>query len=139
VNPTPTKAVLFVDDERSYVELMTQLLSDNLNCPVLGYTRPKDALADLPKLNVAMIVTDYSMPVMNGINFIAAAHATCPAVSAVMITGHQIELAGADFSQVPGLRETLFKPVTWRTLAERIIKHWPDGNPPMLREDTSAL
>jgi len=133
VNPAPPKAVLFLDDERSYVELMTQLLSDHLSCPVLGYTRPKDALADLPKLHVAMIVTDYSMPVMNGISFIAAAHAACPSLNAVMITGHQIELAGADLSHVPGLRETLFKPVTWRTLAQHIIKHWPDDNPPVLR------
>ena len=134
MNPVQPRAVLFLDDEKSYVELMTQLLSDHLNCPILGYTRPKDALADLPKLDVAMIVTDYSMPVMNGIAFIASAYATSPRVHAVMITGHQIELAGADFSHVPGLRETLFKPVTWRQLAEQIIRHWPDNHPPTLRD-----
>lgn len=118
---------------------MTQLLSDNLNCPIVGYTRPQDALADLPRLNVAMIVTDYSMPVMSGIDFLHRAHAVCPQINAVMITGHQIELQGTDFSQVPGLRETLFKPVTWRTLARNIIKHWPDGNPPMMRVDTPSI
>ena len=135
MNPVQPKAVLFVDDEKSYVELMTQLLSDHLNCPIHGYTRPQDALADLPRLDVAMIVTDYSMPVMNGIAFVASAKARCPRLNAVMITGHQIELAGADFSQVPGLREMLFKPVTWRQLAQRIIQHWPDDNPPTLRAD----
>lgn len=139
MNAAPPRAVLFLDDEKSYVELMTQLLSDNLNCPIVGYTRPLEALADLPRLNVAMIVTDYSMPVMSGIAFLHRAHAVCPRINAVMITGHQIELDGTDFSEVPGLRETLFKPVTWRTLARHIIKHWPDENPPMMRVDLPSI
>ena len=130
---------MFLDDEQSYVQLMTQLLSDNLDCPILGYTRPHEALADLPRLDVAMIVTDYSMPVMNGIDFLHRAHAVCPQLAAVMITGQRIELADQDLSHVPGLRATLFKPISWRTLAENIIKHWPDVNRPALKADTASI
>lgn len=133
--PSVPKAVLFLDDEQSYVELMTQLLSDNLDCPVLPYTRPHAALAALPRLDVAMIVTDYSMPLMNGIDFLYRAHAVCPQIAAIMITGHRIELEDKDLSHVPGLRTTLFKPISWRMLAENIIKHWPDANPPVLKAD----
>ncbi|MDD2764746.1 MAG: response regulator [Opitutaceae bacterium] len=133
--PTP-RAVLFLDDEQSYVDLMTQLLSDNLNCPILAYTRPQEALAALSRQDVALIVTDYSMPAMNGIDFLVRAHAACPQVAAIMITGHQIELAGQDLSHVPGLREMLFKPIRWRLLAETIIRHWPDGNPPRWKGTT---
>ncbi len=133
------RTVLFLDDEKSYVELMTQLLSDNLDCPIVGYTQPGEALVDLPRLHAAMIVTDYSMPVMNGLEFLHRAHAQCPKVAAIMITGHQIELTGVDLSHVPGLRETLFKPVTWRTLADRIVRYWPDkGDPPKLRSDPGS-
>jgi DNA-binding NtrC family response regulator len=135
VNPIVFKAVLFLDDEQSYVDLMTQLLSENLNCRVLGYTRPHDALAALPQLDVAMIVTDYHMPLMNGIDFLYRAHAVWPEVAAIMITGHQIELADEDLTRVPGLKATLFKPIGWRTLAENIVMHWPDLNPPALNED----
>ena len=130
---------MFLDDEQSYVQLMTQLLSDNLDCPILGYTRPHEALADLPRLDVAMIVPDYSMPVMNGIDFLHRAHAVCPQLAAVMITGQRIELADQDLSHVPGLRATLFKPISWRTLAENIIKHWPDVNRPALKADTASI
>ncbi len=137
--PTPPSAVLFLDDEKSYVEVMTQLLTDNLSCPILGYTRPQAALVDLARLGIGVIVTDYSMPDMNGIEFLHRAHALRPQTAAIMITGHQAELAGTDFSTVPGLRETIFKPVTWQTLAERIIKHWPDGNPPMLKDALANL
>ena len=136
---SPPRCILFLDDEKSYVELMTQLLSDNLGCPVLGYTRPADALSDLPGLNVAVIVTDYSMPGMNGIEFLQRAHALCPQAVALMITGHHIELDGVDLSHVPGLRDTLFKPTTWRILANQIVQHWPGGNPPQLRSSTVSV
>jgi CheY-like chemotaxis protein len=88
---------------------------------------------------VALIVTDYSMPVMNGIGFLHRAHAVCPQVAAVMITGHWIELAEKDLSHVPRLRATLFKPISWRTLAENIIKHRPGTDQPVLKEDTASI
>lgn len=135
MNPSQPKAVLFVDDEKSYVELMTELLAENLGCPILSYTEPRDALADLPHLDVGIIITDYSMPSMNGVEFLRQVHLVRPGTPSVMITGHQIELAGRDLTAVPGLQETLYKPVNWRTLAERIIEHWSDGNPPRLKTD----
>jgi DNA-binding NtrC family response regulator len=129
-----SRPLLFLDDERSYVGLMTELLTDNLTCRVLPYTRPEDALAALPGLDVGMIVTDYCMPFMNGIEYIFRAREIRP-VAAIMITGHQIELSGRDLSIVPGLRKVLFKPVGWRNLADTIIRHWPDARPPALRDE----
>lgn len=128
-------SILFLDDEKSYVELMTQLLSDNLGVPVFGYTEAAEALADLPSLGVAMIVTDYSMPRMSGLDFLQRAHGLCPQAAALMITGHHIEFDGRDLSHIPGLRETLFKPITWRTLAEQVVRHWPGANPPRIRDE----
>ena len=139
MDPIAPKAVLFLDDEQSYVELMTQLLSDNLDCPIRAYTRPHEALAALTRLDVAMIVTDYSMPLMNGIDFLYRAHAICPQIAAVMITGQRIELEGQDLSHVPGLKATLFKPISWRTLAENIIKYWPGADQPVLKANTAAI
>ena len=133
MNVTQPRPVLFLDDERSYLAMMTELLSGHLNCPIVPFTRPQDALAALPPLDPGMIVTDFSMPVMNGIDFLCRARAMGSNVPAIIITGHQIELAGRDLSQVPGLRATLFKPVAWRQLAEQIIQHWPDQNPPALK------
>jgi len=97
------------------------------------FTRPEDALAVLPTLNPAVIVTDFSMPGMNGIEFLYRAHANGSSVGAIMITGHQIELGWQDLSHVPGLRATLYKPVGWRQLAELIIQHWPDEDRPVLK------
>jgi DNA-binding NtrC family response regulator len=133
------KAVLFLDDEQSYVELMTHLLSENLSCPILGRTHPQEALAALREHDVGLIVTDYSMPSMNGIEFLKRAHETSPGVAAIMITGHQIELEDVDLSHIPALRATFFKPLGWRTMAAHIIEHWPDSNPPVLKADSASI
>ena len=138
MNVNPPRPVLFLDDERPYIEMMTELLSEHLSCPIVPFTRPEDALAALPSLNPGMIVTDFSMQGMNGIDFLYRAQANGSTIGAIMITGHQIELAWQDLSHVPGLRATLYKPVGWRQLAELIIQHWPDENRPVLKADSAG-
>src|SRR5438874_1704625 len=44
VPPTALKSIVLVDDEKSYTELLTQMLAENLDCPVHAYSRPLDAL-----------------------------------------------------------------------------------------------
>ena len=75
MNVNPPRPVLFLDDERAYIEMMTELLSEHLSCPIVPFTRPEDALAALPGLNPGMIVTDFSMQGMNGIDFLYRAQA----------------------------------------------------------------
>jgi CheY-like chemotaxis protein len=118
--------------------MMTELLSEHISCPIVSFTLPLEALAALPRLNPGMIVTDFSMPVMNGIDFLHAARAAGSTAAAIMITGHQIELDWQDLSHVPGLHATLFKPVGWRQLAEKIIEFWPDQNPPVLDKNPAG-
>jgi putative two-component system response regulator len=135
MNVIQTRPILFLDDERLYLEMMTLLLSEHLSCLIAPFTRPADALAALPRLDPGIIITDFSMPEMNGIDFLYRVRAIGSTARAIMITGHQIELGWQDLSHVPGLRATLFKPVGWRELAEQIIQHWPDQNPPGLKAD----
>ena len=136
IQPRP---VLLLDDEQPYLEMMTELLSRHLGCPIVPFARPQDALAALRQLDPGIVVTDYSMPAMNGIDFLFRAHALCPTLNAIMITGHQIELGWRDLSHVPGLRATFFKPVSSRELAHQIIQNWPDKNPPALLVDEAGV
>src|SRR5687767_547543 len=70
VNPAPPKSIILVDDEKSYNDLIKQMLAENLDAPVHGFTRPLDALDAIVALDPGMVVTDYFMPEMNGIEFI---------------------------------------------------------------------
>ena len=124
------KIVLLVDDEFSYIDLLQQLLSDHLECPVHGFTKPADALRALPTLNVGMIITDYQMPDINGLQFVAAVQKVDPSIPAVMITAYNMSFTPRELAAVPALKAIVRKPFKWTVLADEVVKYWPDANPP---------
>jgi DNA-binding NtrC family response regulator len=139
VNPSPAKAIVLVDDEKSYTDLMTQLLAENLQCPVHGFTRPLDALKALPSIDAAVIVTDYFMPEVNGIEFIRQAAPLVPKAAFVMITGNNLTAEKDRLAKLGALKGFLTKPFGWRTLADEIIRVWPsDTLPPLGNADAGS-
>jgi DNA-binding NtrC family response regulator len=127
-----------LDDEKSYVDLLAQLLTEHLNCPVATFTRPNAALAALPQLDEGLVVTDYYMPQLNGVEFILRARQIWPMVPFIIITGHGVHFAPDDYAHVPELRTVLHKPFKWRVLAEEIVRHWGDADGPRLKVDATA-
>lgn len=125
MNP-PRKAIVIVDDEKSYVDLLSQMLTDNLGCTVVTFTRPLDALAALPRLDVGIVVTDYYMPQMNGFEFIREASCQLPGVPFVLISGHTLEVAASLPDTGGPLRAILAKPFGWRRLADEIARLAPE-------------
>lgn len=137
---TDPRAVVLVDDEKSYTELITQMLADNLDCPVHAFTHPRDALRALPTLAPAVIVTDYHMPQLNGIEFIRAAAPLVPRAAFVMITGHNLSSEENILARLPALKGFLPKPFGWRKLADEIIRVWPhEPTTPNHRADATSL
>jgi CheY-like chemotaxis protein len=124
------KIVLLVDDEIAYLDLLEQLLSEHLACQVRSFTTPAEALLKLPGLNVGLIITDYQMPGMNGLQFIAEIQKKYPAIPAVMITAYQLKFTKSELAAVPALKAVVRKPFKWKTLAEHVVKYWPDKQPP---------
>jgi CheY-like chemotaxis protein len=124
--PTPTsRVVLIVDDEKSFTEVLSQTLAGYLDAPIVTFARPVAALEALPKLDVGVIVTDYFMPQMSGVEFLRRALQLKPATPCVIITGHRDALADQGLPEFPELKEVLAKPFTSRVLASAIQKHWP--------------
>jgi DNA-binding NtrC family response regulator len=138
VNRTP-KSIVLLDDEKSYTELISQLLADNLDCPVHAFTRPLDALRALPALDVGVIATDYHMPQLDGIEFIREATPLVPQAVFVIITGHNLAAEEEKLARLAALRSVLPKPFGWRKLADEIIRVWPEpATVPALRPDAAA-
>ena len=133
------KIVVLVDDEIAYIDLLQQLLSEHLACPVRGFTRPTDALRALPELNVGLIITDYQMPDLNGLQFIAEVQKMDPTIPAVMITGYLLKFTQRELIKVPSLKAVVRKPFKWKTLAEHVVKYWPDTHPPEVINSNSPL
>jgi len=137
--PTPRKrAILIVDDEKTYAELMARTMGDNLDCPVHAFTRPFDALAALDKLDVGVIVTDYFMPQMNGLEFTRRAAVLAPQAVFVLITGHNLSAVEDELSLLTPLKGRLQKPFGWRRLTDEVLRVWPGSDAPCLRVATPA-
>ncbi|MEI6107074.1 MAG: response regulator [Opitutae bacterium] len=132
------KIVVLVDDEIAYIDLLQQLLSEHLACPVRGFTKPADALRALPELNVGLIITDYQMPAMNGMQFITEVGKIKPDIPVVMITAYLLKFTQRELAEVPALKAVVRKPFKWKSLAEHVVKHWPDPHPPKVRGGSGA-
>ena len=124
-----TKSIVLLDDEKSYTELMCQLLSDGLDCPVHGFNRPLAALEALPAIKPGMVITDYFMPQIDGLEFIRRASPVVPGASFLIITGHNLTAHQEELGRLTALRSVMGKPFGWRKLADEILRHWPAGLP----------
>lgn len=129
----PSRAVVIVDDEKSYVELMAGMISDNLECPVYPFTRPLEALGGLATIPAGVVVTDYSMPEMDGIEFIRRASRVAPQAAFIMISGHNLEPLNHELVRLRRLKLRLQKPFGWRPLAEAVLQVWPGPDVPALK------
>lgn len=124
------KCVILIDDEKAYIDLLEQLLSSHLSCPVHSFSHARDALLALPNLEVGLVVTDYNMPDIDGLQFLAEIRQRLPAVPAVMITAHQENFSEQQLARVPNLKVVIRKPFKWITLAEHISQFWNGSTPP---------
>jgi two-component system NtrC family sensor kinase len=125
VNTSHRKSVVIVDDDKFYTKLLTQLLAENLDRPVIAFLHPREALEALPRLNAGVIVTDYEMPELNGFEFMAEAAKLVPSANFIVITGHPITAAMEKKLSASPAKSVLSKPFTWRKLCDEIICHWP--------------
>ena len=114
-----------MDDEKSYTDLLTQMLADNLDCPVYAFSRPIEALRSLPQVNPAVVATDYYMPQLNGLEFVRQASLLVPDAHFLVITGHNLAAEEEEMARMPALKGLLSKPFGWRKLADEILRIWP--------------
>ena len=126
MSPVAKKCIVIVDDEKSYGELLSQLVRDHLDQPVVAFDHPVTALEALPGLNVGAVVTDFFMPVYDGAQFIRRAAPRLPGVPFFIITGHPVRLSDAFLDDLPALKAVLPKPFRWQKLGELIVRHWPE-------------
>ncbi len=95
---------------------------------MLTYSNPQDALEALPQLNVGVVVTDFFMPDLNGVQFIRRAAPNLPGVAFIMITGHTLKLSDESFDDIPTLKAIVSKPFKWKELCDLVLEHWPDAD-----------
>jgi signal transduction histidine kinase/CheY-like chemotaxis protein len=86
--PAARPHVLLVDDDELVRETMIESLADS-GFHILGADSAPAALAHIDRgAAVDVLVSDFSMPGMNGVDLIRAAQARRPGLAAILLTGH---------------------------------------------------
>lgn len=107
--------ICVVDDEPPIMQLCVKVLETHGHA-VNGYTRGDEMLARLASEAVDLLVVDYKMPGLNGIEVVRRARALRPKLRIVMITGHGTQEVMSE-ARAAGVDDILLKPFTPDELA----------------------
>jgi DNA-binding NtrC family response regulator len=82
--------ILLVDDEEMILTSIKSFFAIETDYDVLTYTSPVQALQDLDKKikSVDLVISDYLMPEMDGISFLAEVKKRFPLVPRILLTGY---------------------------------------------------
>ncbi len=119
-----TTRILLVDDESSLLYLLSFVLeADGIKTEKA--TNGAEAVAVLEKMEFDLIITDFNMPGMNGVELAKIAKKRFPHIPIIMITGEIgpdiVEMAGK-----AGISRTLYKPPNIEELLAT-IRHFSIG------------
>jgi cyclic di-GMP phosphodiesterase len=87
-NGNPT--ILLVDDEEMVLNSMKSFFAIESDYKLMTYTSPIKALEDLDRnhTHVDLVISDYLMPEMDGITFLAKVKDKLPMVPRILLTGY---------------------------------------------------
>ena len=85
-NGNPT--IMLVDDEEMVLNSMKSFFAIDSNYKILAYTSPLKALEELDRNHVDLVISDYLMPEMDGITFLAKVKEKLPMVPRILLTGY---------------------------------------------------
>ena len=117
--------ILVVDDEPAIVRMCVQVLQAKGHT-VHGFTRADEALDHLSGEAADLLVVDYKMPELNGLDFIKRAWELRPGVRVVMITAHGTREVMAKANET-GVQTVVLKPFTPNELADGVAKAIGEG------------
>lgn len=114
ITAAPSARLLIVDDETSQMQALSATLRTR-GYATEGFTSPQAALVALRNQRFDLILTDLTMPEMDGIEFLTAARATDRDLVGIVMTGHgSIDTAVA--AMKAGALDYILKPFTLRTM-----------------------
>ena len=118
--------IIVVDDEPAIVRMCVQVLQSKGHT-VHGFTRADEALAHLTGQAADLVVVDYKMPEVSGLEFIQRAWAVRPGVRVVMITAHGTREVITKANE-SGVETIVLKPFTPAELADGVARAVSDGD-----------
>ncbi|KAA3635001.1 MAG: response regulator [Calditrichaeota bacterium] len=82
------KVVLIVDDEEMVLSSISSFLELETSYKVVTFTEPGKALEYVNENSIDLVISDYLMPHMNGIQFLSKMKEVMPQVPRIILTGY---------------------------------------------------
>jgi two-component system probable response regulator PhcQ len=102
--------ILVVDDEELFIEYIQRVMSDE-HYNVITAASAQEGLDILEKQQVSMVISEYEIPLMNGLEFLEKVRIIYPNILTVMVTEHaDIDLAIKAINEA-GVYKFLLKPL----------------------------
>ncbi|OGG44901.1 MAG: hypothetical protein A3F84_11255 [Candidatus Handelsmanbacteria bacterium RIFCSPLOWO2_12_FULL_64_10] len=113
------ETILLVDDEEMVLTSIKSFLTLETSYRVVAFTSPAEALRYVRDHDVDLVISDYLMPEMDGISFLAHVRELRPEVPRVILTGYADKENAIKAINEVGLYQYLEKP--WDNEDLRII------------------
>jgi DNA-binding NtrC family response regulator len=113
--------ILLVDDEEMIITSIKSFLAIETEYHLMTYTSPLKALEDLDNKvkKVDLVISDYLMPEMDGISFLAEVKKRMPLVPRILLTGYADKENAINAINNVGLYQYIEKP--WNNDDLRLI------------------
>lgn len=110
VDTNPQAEVILVDDEDMVITSVRAFLTLETDYNIHGFTSPTQAVKYLESNPADVIVSDYLMPQLNGIQLLAKAKELQPEAARILLTGHADKNSAIQAINEVGLYHYLEKP-----------------------------
>lgn len=107
--------ILIVDDEDMVLQSIKSILELETDYSVLAFLSPREAIEYVTQNEIDIVISDYLMPEMDGISFLAQIRELRPEVPRIILTGY------AD-------KENAIKAINEVGLFQYIEKPWDNDN-----------
>jgi two-component system NtrC family sensor kinase len=118
--PSHPKILLVEDDENVRAMIVAHLERRLSNAEVIPVPDAKRALQALEKSDVDLILSDFHLPDMNGLEFLTKARRAYPSAKRVMLTGAPDEGLAVDASREAGIDRFFVKPLQMEAFAHAV-------------------
>jgi CheY-like chemotaxis protein len=118
--------ILYLDDEDPLVFIVKRML-ERIGHRVSGFTRAEEALAAFTAApaDFDLVISDMSMPGMNGIDFAKAVLAVHPQALVVIASGY-VDERETERALAAGVRSVIRKPNTLDEMRQMVLDLLPD-------------
>ena len=84
-----TSSILLVEDHAGFADALLRVLNTDKNLNVVAVLESAEkALEQIPDLKVDLVLSDVSLPHMNGINLVGELHQKYPTLPCMVLSGH---------------------------------------------------